>query len=226
MEAAASQTPLRTALCQVFAEDVSIRCWDSSFSCRAIKMMSSLVILLFFILLESFTDDVHGFVEPALNGAFGDFHDDGNLWHRQFLLISEGEELVKGVGKRREHFFQGVVQHCLVHIEFGLLLFGGLAVECGEIVSDIGMMPIVILAEVIGYGENPSGRIASLCIVLASFEETEEYVLCGIGSTLAITAQLSIEEPLQPTGIATVEFVERPSASPAKRGGMVPPLDS
>ena len=225
MEAAASQAPLRTALCQVFAEDVSIRCWVSSFSCRAIMMMSSSVILFFFIVFELFAYDSHGFVKPALNGAFGDIHDDGNLRHRQFLLISEGEELVKGVGQRREHFFQSVVQRCLIHIELCLLLFGGLAVERGEIVSDIGMMPIVILAEVIGNGENPSGRIASLGIALARFEETEEYVLCGIGSTLAIAAQLPIEEPLQPTGIATVEFVERLSACPTRRGETVPPLD-
>ncbi len=122
--------------------------------------------LLIFILLKFFADDVHCLVQAGLYCSFGNADNLCHLGDSQFLLIMHGEDLMQGRRQFGEHPFEGLIKLSGIHFHFYLLVGDGFGIEGSQHLCFVGIAAVMVLADVVGDGEEPSADVESQVLTL------------------------------------------------------------
>ena len=120
--------------------------------------------LLIFILLKFFADDVHCLVQAGLYCSFGYADNLCNLRNGKLFLIMQGEDLMQRRRQFGEHPFEGFIKLSCIHFHFYLLVGEGFCIEGSQQLCFVGIAAVMVLADVVGDGEEPSADVAALAI--------------------------------------------------------------
>ena len=142
-------------------------------------------------------------MQARLDGAFWQRNDLSNLWYGELFLIMQREKHGIGLRQLLQYASQGIAQDGSVHVHLYTYLFGYLF---HLVMNNCELMAEMVFTEIIGNGIEPCAKVMPFTVILTNSIETQKRVVHEVGSKVAVFPQPSDEEPLQPPGMAVVEF--------------------